>query len=247
MKVATDLRLIKLDSERLMSTGSQVLLWRGYTLPAQLYIARGEIGDMDLAHASLPDRDELKPFLENQEIPSLAGLYIEALSTYIGARKALSDGVLNAARVLHEKTLTKNIQAMTTALPVAQNSSEYSHYYEASRCIAIYDMELSGLIALNGTADDQVSAPSWFRSAIDRQGVNSMMLPPLVLTPMEHRLAEYFLQKSEYTKAYESYNLGLKKYPNNMASLQGAKKALDLLGNDKFSDLIQKQIEKVKR
>lgn len=247
MKVAKELRALKVDNQRISSVGSQMLLWRAYTLPAQLYIARGNPGDMDLAHKSLPDRDELKPYLVDQEIPTFVGLYIEALSTYIGARKALDDSAVKAAKSIHRDRLTKNIKSMSSVLAIAKVTDEYSAYYEASRSIAIYDMELSGLIALKGSAADQVSASSWFRSAIDRQGFSSLMMPPSVITPMENRLAEYDLKKKDYKSAYENYDIALKKHPKSMPSLMGAKVALDKMGDIERAGSIQQQIDAVKR
>ncbi|MDC0087918.1 hypothetical protein OAI07_00080 [Akkermansiaceae bacterium] len=247
MKVAKELRTLKVDSERVSSAGSQMLLWRGYTLSAHLYIARGNAGDMELAHQSLPDKNELKPYLENQELPTFVGLYIEALSTYIGVRKAIDVDSLEAAKVLHRDILTKNMNSMASVLEVVKNTDEYSAYYEASLSMTIYGIELAGLIAQNGSEDDQVLASSWFRSAIDRQGFSPLMLPASVIEPMENRLGEYHLEKQEYERAYESYSEALRKQHNNMPSLLGAKKALDNMDKKKLSAAIEKKIKRAQR
>lgn len=226
VKVAKELRGLKVDGDRLSSEGDIMLLWRAYTLQAHLYIARGDTGDMELAHRSLPDRDELKPYLVDRELPTFLGLYIEALSTYIGARKAIEKGNLTAAKSLRDNVLSKNMKAMSSVINAVQKSAEYADYYEASHSMVIYNIELSGLISLNGSVEDQVSATTWFYSALNKQGMTSLMLPAIVITPMENRLAEYYIKKKDYQKAHESYGAALKKRPNNQPSLTGAKRML---------------------
>ena len=71
------------------------------------------------------------------------------------------------------------------------------------------------------------------------------MHSPLVLTPMENRLAEYYLKTGQNDKAYEAYQEGLQRYPNNMASLIGIKRCLELLGKNEDAARVQKHIDLV--
>ena len=89
-------------------------------------------------------------------------------------------------------------------------------------------------------------ASNWFMSARDKQGIPSLMMPPLVLSPMENRLGEYYLKMGRSVEAYEAYQDGLIRYPNNMASLLGLKRSLDVLGKKNESALVQRHINLVK-
>jgi len=47
-------------------------------------------------------------------------------------------------------------------------------------------------------------------------------------------------------EAYDAYQAGLERYPNNMDSLLGVKRSLDLLGKTNESALVQRHINLVK-
>ncbi|NJM38363.1 MAG: tetratricopeptide repeat protein [Akkermansiaceae bacterium] len=85
--------------------------------------------------------------------------------------------------------------------------------------------ELNGNKTLAGPKERIGTAYNWFASATDRQRPASMMLPPLVLTPMATRLGEYYLAKDQTTQAIESYQRALAAFPNDMNALLGLKKA----------------------
>lgn len=246
MKVAKELRAMKLDLERPRSPGNQILIWRGYTLPARLYIAHGADGDLNRALKSFPTKEELAPYVSHPKFPSLAGVYVEALSAYIGSRKAIDDKAITAAKSLRDNTFRSRVVSLAKVAQGAMRSSDYSHYFNAGSSLAIYDMELAGLIALNGRKDMKITASNWFRSARDKQGVPSLMMPPLVLTAMENRLGEYYLRMGKNQEALEAYQAGEKRYPNNIASMLGIKRCYDLLGRKDASEIVQKQIEMVK-
>ncbi len=246
MKVARELRAIKLDPARPTSPGNQILLWRAYSLPARLYIAHGADGDMDRALKSFPGKEELRHFVEHPKSPTLAGVYTEALSAYLGCRKAIDDKAMAAAGVLHKKTFRRYIVAMAKVANGAKRSADYSHYFNAGSSLAIYDMELAGLVAMHGAQDMRMTASNWFRSARDKQGLASMMMPPLVMTAMENRLAEYYLAIGKHQEALDAYTAGEKRYPNNVASMLGIKRCLELLGRNDAAAVVQKQIDMVK-
>jgi tetratricopeptide (TPR) repeat protein len=245
MKVATELTSLKMDPERPSSPGNQMIIWRANNLAARLYIARGADGDLNRALKSFPSKESLQPYVGHPKFPTLAGVYIETLSAYIGSRKAIEDKAITAAKSLRDKTFRERLVAMAKVAEGAMRASDYSHYYNAGSSLAIYDMELAGLIALNGAKDMQMTASNWFRSARDKQGVPSLMHSPLVLTPMENRLAEYYLKTGQNDKAYEAYQEGLQRYPNNMASLIGIKRCLELLGKNEDAARVQKHIDLV--
>ena len=246
MRVATELRAMQLDPDRPRSAGNYILLWRGYTLATRLYVARGAEGDLDRALKALPAKEEIEHYASHSDFPTLAGVYVECLGAYIGSRKAIEDDAITAAKTLRNITLRSRIKKMAEVVNGAMRSGDYTHYFNAGSSLAIYDMELAGFIALNEAEDFRVTALNWFMSARDKQGVPSLMMPPLVLTPMENRLGEYYLKMGKNVEAYEAYQAGLKRYPNNMDSLLGVKRSLDLLGKTNESALVQRHINLVK-
>lgn len=229
MKVAHEIRGIKLDVKRPQSQGNSMLLWRGYNLPARLYIARGAKGDMDKGLKSLPRAKELSPFVKHQTYPTLAGVYTDALSIYLGCRKAIEKKDLKAANDLHRNVFRKQIKDMALVSKGATQVSDYSHFLLAGNSLAIYDSELAGLIALHGPEKMRVVASGRFLMARDKQQIPAMMTSSLVLSPMDNRLGEYYLLVGNNEEALAAYQEGKNRFPNNEASLQGEKKALLLL------------------
>ena len=246
IEIAKELREIKLDAARPHSAGNEILLWRGYTLMSRLYAARGNEGDLDKALEHLPNKKDLKSFVEIENTPSLVGAYIEAFATYLGARRAVEAGDHKAAEFLHKDSFRKIETKIKEFAVPAQRSGQFDHYFNAGSSLAILDMELAGLIALNGPEDSQLTASNWFRSARDKQGVPSAMLPPLVIEPMENRLAEYYKKVKDDVASYEAYRSGLERYPNNMASLLGVKETLARLKKEDLLKRVEAHIESVK-
>jgi len=243
MAVAKELRALKPDVNRPRSSGSQIILWRGFTLPSRLYMARGQEGDLDLALELLPSKEELEPFVAHPEFPSLCGVYVEALGSYIGSRKAIAEKEVAGAAAIRNENMREQIMKMAAVVDGAMRASGFTHYFNAGSSLAIYDMELAGLIAMYGDEVTRSAASSWFMSARDKQGVPSLMMSPMVLAPMENRLAEYYLSAGKAADAYEAFQGGLQRYPNNMASLRGLKRCLNALGENEQAELVEKHIE----
>ena len=246
MSVAQQLRAMKPDPQRPRCAGNHFILWRAYTLPARLYVARGDQGDLDRALDSLPSKEELDFYISHPHFPTLAGVYVETLSAYIGSRKAMEDQSLADAVTLRNITMRSRIQKMAGVVKGAMQASDYTHYFNAGSSLAVYDMELAGLIALDGKDGSRAIALNWFMSARDKQGIPSLMMPPLVLSPMENRLGEYYLRVGQNADAYEAYQEALRRYPNNMASLLGLKRALEVLEKKNEAALVQRHIDLIK-
>ncbi len=246
MKIAEEVRAFKVDIKRPRSAGNHILLWRGYSLPARLYIAQGAEGDMNRGLKSLPSAEELKPFAEHAKFPTLAGTYINALRVYMGCRKAIDDRAITAAMSLRRKTFSKYIMALVQVFDGAQRASDASHYSHAGRCLAIYDKELTGMIRMHGERALRVGAIGSFYSARDLQTVPTLMMPPMVLTPMQNRIGEYYLHMEKNDEAYHAFTQGHQYFPNNMGSLLGMKRSLSLLGKKDEATMIQQHIDLVK-
>ena len=246
IKVAKEVRALKTDIKRPRSAGNYILLWRGHSLPARLYIAHGAAGDMNRGQKSLPTPAELKPFIEHPKYPSLVGSYINALRVYMGARKAVDDKAFTAAKSLHQVTYRKFVVALVKVMEGAERAGDANHYFNAGRCLAIYDKELAGIIRMHATLTERVAAVGSYYSARDLQYVPTLMMPPLVITPMENRLGDYYLRMGKNDDAYDSYTQGHKNFPNNMGSLIGMKRSLTYLDKKADAAMIQKHIDLVK-
>lgn len=247
LKMAQELRENPLDSKRLESNGNAMLLWRISSLPARLYMAvdstQTGTKNLDMALKSLASAKEVKAFVADSQTPSLAGVYIDALRIYLGARKAILKKDFTAASNLQAVTLRKHIMALAKVSQGARRFADYSHFLRAGNSLSIYEMELAGLIALHSSPKLRAVANARFLAARDKQLVPSMMMPPLVLNPMENRLGECYLAADDGQGALDAYAQGEKRYPNNKASLQGMRKAYLLLKQNDQADAIQQRLD----
>jgi len=221
IKVAEALRNTKLDANRPRSNGNAILMWRAYNLPARLYAARGATGDMEKALKSLPTKKELEGFAKHPKYPTLAGVYTDALSIYLGCRNAIDAKDLDASVSLHRVTFRKYIMNLAKVAKGASQVADYSHYIRAGSSLAVYDMELGGLIAMIGPKKTQVVALGRFLAARDRQHTASMMMPPITPTPMENRIGEYYLSVGNLKEAMGAYTEGTQHYVDNATSKKG--------------------------
>jgi len=247
MKVAMSLRALKPDPARPQSEGNQIILWRAFHLPARLYIARDDRENMALALESLPPREEIEPFSNHPKFPTLAGVYIEALAAYIASRTAIDDQMFEMANRLRSERLRGLIKKLASVVDGAMMSADFTHYFNAGSSLAVYDMELAGLIAAAGDAGLRSTALNHFMSARDKQGVPSLMMPPLVLSPMENRIGDYYYSVGRHADAYEAYYQGLQRYPHNMASLTGVQRSLVNLGEADQAERVGAHIELVRK
>jgi len=247
MKVAMSLRALKPDPARPQSEGNQIILWRAFHLPARLYIARDDRENMALALESLPPREEIEPFSNHPKFPTLAGVYIEALAAYIASRTAIDDQMFEMAHRLRSERLRGLIKKLASVVDGAMMSADFTHYFNAGSSLAVYDMELAGLIAAAGDAGLRSTALNHFMSARDKQGVPSLMMPPLVLSPMENRIGDYYYSVGRHADAYEAYYQGLQRYPHNMASLTGVQRSLVNLGEADQAERVGAHIELVRK
>lgn len=107
--------------------------------------------------------------------------------------------------------------------------------------------ELRGLIAQNEVGAIRLAAATWFRSASDRQGSPSNLLPPSVDYPMMWRLGLFYLQEGKLEKAEDAFREGLALRPNHLATLEGFQRVLKKMGKTQAAKLLEGRIEAVKR
>lgn len=245
MKIAMDVRALKADISRPQSAGNAMLLWLSYNQPARLYMARGAKGDMDKALKSLPGKKELGPFAKHKKYPTLAGVFSDALAMYLGSRKAMDKKDRDAAISLHRTAFRKHIMDMATVSKGATQVSDYAHFIRAGSALSVYDMELAGLIAMKGPEKTKIVAAGRFLSARDKQRAYSVLMPPIVMNPMDNRLGEYYFSVGESHEALLAYTEGDRLYPNNLASLLGMKRSLLALEKNEEAEQLQKRIDKL--
>jgi tetratricopeptide (TPR) repeat protein len=107
--------------------------------------------------------------------------------------------------------------------------------------------ELRGLIAQNEDGAIRLSAATWFRSASDRQGSPSNLLPPSVGYPMKWRLGLFYLQEGKLERAEDAFREGLALHPNNLATLEGFHQVLKKMKKTAAAKLLEGRIKAVKR
>lgn len=202
------------------SRGARMLLWEGRTLPTRLALHRDGAGDVALAIKLLPPKDPLLHFGK----ASLAPRAYQGYAFYLEGRKAIEAGKLEEARQIADAA-TLNGAEFTKLREAAMGLAERSEWLRNFNGMEIMVAELRGLLAMAGEEGRQVAAVNWFRSANDRQKPASLMMPPLVLLPMEARLAEYQLEQGETGEAVRILEEAEKEWPNQWAILIRLEKA----------------------
>ena len=112
MRVAQELRAMKLDPARPRSAGNHIILWRGYSLPARLYMARGDEGDLDLALESLPSKEELIAMSIILISLHLRVSMLRLSAPTLAAAKRSKDNAIADAKTLRNITLRSRIRKM---------------------------------------------------------------------------------------------------------------------------------------
>lgn len=227
-----------LPADRPASPGARFMLWDCKTLPARILIHRGLQGNASEAARSLPKPDDLTEFRKH----SLAYWWIDGLRFVLEAHQLVDAGKLAEARDVIA-ALTQHGEAMAEVQSAAAKGGERSAWTRSFRALEVLASDLRGRLTLAGPASTRDTAFNWFSSATDRQRPATMMMPPLVLTPMASRLGDYYLQKEQPKEAIEAYQRALTTFPNEAKSLAGLKRAYEAAGDSEKAGEVEKQIE----
>ena len=246
MAIAGNLSDLKVDAARLGSTGANLLVWEAATLPARLYLVRGQRGDIEKAIACLPEKDS--PFLKEVKGRTLSVFYLECLMRYLECRKELEAGNVDAAH-RERMALDKILLRMKRLRDQAMKSSSISEYVRAVGALEVYAAEVRGLIALARAATDSQRqiARSWLKTAVEKQRRPSLLMPPVVVSPMEVRLAEFHAGARNFNQAAESYQAAIRRRPNDLVSLVGYRDSLIRIGRKDEAEEVGKIISAVKK
>lgn len=235
---ARQLAATPLIDERPSSAGNRFLLWEAKSLPARILLARGMSGNADEAALSLPKPDSLKKFHDH----TLAYWWIDGLRFNLEARRLIDRKNFDEARNALN-ALTQHGEMMTGTQNAAAGGGERSSWLRSFRALEALASESRGLLAMAGPANQRGSAYNWFSSAADRQLPASMLMPPVLLSPMAARLGEYHLAEKRAEDAIEDYQRALVLFPNDMGSLKGLKLAFEAAGMSEDAARTAEKIE----
>jgi len=234
LAVAEGIAKIEVPPERARGAGGRALLWEGATLGARLLMRRAGEGDLKRALATLPPPERARLYTEN----SLVVWAWQSYAAVLAARISLEQGrVKDAWRVSADLTRIGEAFVETGALAVERG--ERSEWLRMFRALEVMASELRGLIAMAGEAGDRGSALNWYRAASDRQALASLMMPPMVLLPMEVRLGQYFAADEEWERALEELEAAGKLWPNDCEVLAEQVRVLDAAGEGERADEIR--------
>lgn len=226
---------------RTSSAGGRMLLWEAQTLPARVLLHRGLRGNAEEGLHSLPD----PKLLAKSRDGSLAFLWIDGLRIALEARRLMDDGKITEANDAIEALAIQG-EVFAKAQRAAMQNGERSLWTRGFRGMEVLASDLRGRLAMSGPAARRGTAYNWFASATDRQHPATMLMPPVLLSPMASHLGEYFLATRKPTEAVEAYERALAAYPNDMRSLEGLQKAYEAAELPAKAEDVEKRIEALK-
>ena len=230
-----------IPADRSSSAGARFLLWDAKTLPARILIHRGLRGNADEAANSLPKPDDVKEFHKH----SLAYWWMDGLRFTLEAHRLIDAGNLEEARNV-VTALTQHGESMAPTQAAAAAGGERSQWIRSFRALEVLASDVRGRLAMVGPKEKRETAYNWYASAADRQRPASMLLPPLIITPMASRLGAFYLATKKPQDAIEAYQRALAAFPNDMNSLIGLKSAYEVAGNTVQAQVIGKRITELK-
>ena len=240
MKIALRLAKLEVVGERLGSAGANLVVWEARTLPARLYLARGWKGDFELAIQSLPGKDDPGLFPER----TLSIFFLEGLRQYLEVRRSLELGDRDRAHQ-YRTALSSTVDRLVGKRALAMRSSSISEYVRAVTSLEVYTAEARGFVAFAGDKIEKQVARAWFKAAAEKQQRPSLLMPPMVVSPMELRLAEFYTSTGDPKRAAEFYQAALQRRPNDLESLKGYQQALLRLDRKGQAAQVAEVIEQV--
>ena len=241
-QVGKELAQIKVNEERLFSRGAGLLLWEGRNVGARIMMGRSDIASFKKGQKILETLPEEQWFKDK----SFALPYRNCIAIYLAVRMAIADKDIKSSKALFDQFLLR-VDALGKTQKLASKTSSYSDWARAMNTLLMMVPELRGLIAQNEVGAIRLAAATWFRSASDRQGSPSNLLPPSVDYPMMWRLGVFYLQEGKLEKAEDAFREGLALRPNHLATLEGFHRVLKKMEKTQAAKLLEGRIKAVKR
>jgi tetratricopeptide (TPR) repeat protein len=218
--LATEISKIPVDAKRPLAIGNRQILWDAQSLPARIIMNRGGKTDPIEALATLPSPKAGEAMRKH----SYSHWWNDGLRMALQANRLINTGDLKGASETIE-ALNFFGQSMTEEKAKASTKGEYAEWKRALINLEMLTVCLRGQLAMAGPPEHRGSAFNWFRSAADRQRSSTLMLPPLILTPMANHLGDYHMSINDPKKALEAYQEAIAKFPNEPSTLERIKKA----------------------
>ena len=241
-QIGKELAQIKVNEKRLFSRGAGLLLWEGRNVGARIMMGRSDIASFKKGQKLLETLPEEQWFKDK----SFALPYRNCIAIYLAVRIAIADKDIKSSKALFDQFLLR-VDALGKTQKLASKTSSYSDWARAMNTLLMMVPELRGLIAQNEVGAIRLAAATWFRSASDRQGSPSNLLPPSVDYPMMWRLGLFYLQEGKLEKAEDAFREGLALRPNHLATLEGFHRVLKKMEKTQAAKLLEGRIEAVKR
>ncbi len=222
LAAARQIANVPFPENRMTSPGVRMLLWEAKTLPASIILHRNAPGCEQEAADSLPKPASIK----NTHQHSLAYLWIDGLRLHIEAQKLIRAKRHDEAKEV-VMAIARHGEHLSSGSRTAAANGERSAWFKAFKTLEILASDLNGQVAFYGPRENIGSAYNWFSAAADRQRPASLMLPPLIFTPMASHLGEYYLAIAKPTEAIDAFKRALTAFPNDLRSFIGLKKAYE--------------------
>lgn len=230
-----------LPLNRAGSAGVRLLLWDAKTMPARVLLHRGLNGNANEALNSLPTPDEIK----TTHAKSLAFWWIDGLRFALEARRLIDEQKFTEAREVIA-AFTHHGEMMGKNQGVSMVGGERSSWNRSFRALEVLASELRGRLAMATPEKGIGTAYNWFASAADRQRHSLMMHPPMLMTPMQIHVGEFYLATQRPNDAVEAYQLALANFPNDMNALLGLKEAYLKAGLSEDAEKTTRRLEALK-
>lgn len=227
LALAEVLTEIEVPAEQAATPGGKMLLWEAATLPVRICMRRSDRGVLRHGLDLLPGVAPAKAVGERSLAPWSWQVHASVASGHI----VLKEGNKKAFELVGED-LARMTENAGQLQELAMLKDERSEWTRAAKALELMSCDLRGMAALAGPPEGRGSAFNWFRAAADRQRVASLMMPPMVLVPMELRLASYFGAEGDWDRAVEELEAGARRWPNDYEVLKALAAAYAKVGKE---------------
>lgn len=242
MAIAKELSEMPVESERLYSPGTTLVLWEGKTLGARICLARGQAGDYQIGLDSLPQKEEGKKLA--LETPAVMAW--EAWRHALAARKAIAENELDTAS-LHMDALASTDGLLEEVASVVSHGSSRQSWVRTRNALKVEWMLIkANHIEAKTDGKGASLADFWFQSAIDEREPAKEIYPALSLSLPPMQKAVHLAKRSEHKKAAAFFKTALSDYANDVTVLKAYEKWLRAKGDSKTADAIVGHIKVVR-
>lgn len=240
LAAANALSKVKIPDDRIESAGARMMFWEAKTLEARLLLRRNKPGDYDLALASLPLPEVVKPISAKTKV----GAFYQGLAVALEGRKALAAGKMDRVKDIYQLIIMHGSQ-MEKIRTQALSLGEAAPFARAFDCLEILALDFKGDMAMLDGKEKCAPAYNWYSGARERQRLGTRMLPPITLLPMGLQIGRYYELKGDLPSALEVYQENLSYWPNDLLLLEALKKCQLALKDPTAAALTDEKIKSI--